>query len=107
VQTTIESNSGVATLINVFSVDPQRCEELRGLLQASTERVICKLQGWISTNILESIDASRIIIYSQWKSVGDIDALRSNPELAAYFPKISALAAMEAVVCDVSYVRHV
>jgi quinol monooxygenase YgiN len=106
VPTTIESDSGVATLINIFSVDPQQSEELRGLLRASTEGVICKLQGWISTNMLESIDASRIIIYSQWKSVGDIEAMRSSPELGSYLPKIRALAAVEAVVCDVSYVRH-
>lgn len=104
--TTIDTDSGLATLINIFNVDPQQRQELRGLLQASTEGVICKLPGWISTNMLESIDASRIIIYSQWKSVDDIEAMRSSPELAAYFPKISALATMEMAVCDVCYVRH-
>jgi quinol monooxygenase YgiN len=104
--TTIQIDSGITTLLNIFTVEPQNRQELVGLLKGSTESMMSKMPGWVSTNFLESKDGCRVIIYSQWRSAKDIDAMRKNPEMGPYLQKIAALAKFEAVTGDVTYVRH-
>src|ERR1041384_1157562 len=105
--TTIRVDSGTATLLNIFTVEPDNREKLIELLEASTENMMKKLPGWVSTNFLTSKDGRRVVIYSQWKSAKDIDAMRQNPEMGPYLQRIAALAKFEAMVCDVSSVHHV
>jgi hypothetical protein len=48
-----------------------------------------------------------VIIYGQWRRAEDIEAMRQNPKMGPYMQRIAALATMEAVMCEVSYVHHV
>jgi hypothetical protein len=32
------------------------------------------------------------VIYSQWRDLESVEAMRANPDMAAYFPRIAALA---------------
>lgn len=86
-------------LINVLSVDPAKQQALVELLTENTENVVIKtLKGWISTSLIASEDGTRVVIYSQWESPRDVDAMRSDPRMQAYFPRILALATFDSIV---------
>ena len=57
---TIEQNSGYATLINVFTVAPDRAADLAALLHTATEKVMRHQPGFRSANIHLSIDGTRV-----------------------------------------------
>jgi quinol monooxygenase YgiN len=59
--------------------------------------VIRTLKGWIATSLVASSDGTRVVIHSQWDSVRDIEAMRSDPRMQAYFPKVAALASLESM----------
>ena len=50
-----------ATLINVFTVQPERARELADLLTAATEDVMQHIDGFISANIHLSTDGTRVV----------------------------------------------
>ena len=105
-ETTIRVDDGLATLINIFTVEPENREKLVGLLKDSTETMMSKRPGWVSTNFLETKDGRRVIIYSQWRSPKDVEAMRQIPEMEPYLRRIAALARFEAMLCEVSYIHH-
>jgi quinol monooxygenase YgiN len=105
-ETTIRVDSAVTTLVNVFTVDPERQPEVLALLQEGIETMFIKMPGWISTNLLKSRDSGQIIVYSQWRDEKDIDAFRSDPRMKPYLQRFGALAKLEAFTCDVSYSFH-
>jgi quinol monooxygenase YgiN len=94
---TTPSNEPI-TLINVLSVEPQKQQELVELLRQNTETVIRTLKGWIATSLIASSDGKRVVIHSQWQTVADVEAMRSDRRMVAYFPKIAALASLESIV---------
>lgn len=95
------------TLVNVLSVQPERQKELVDMLRQNTETVIKTLNGWISTTLVASSDGKRVVIYSRWDSAADVDAMRADPRMLAYFPKIAALASFDSIagVAVVSFER--
>jgi quinol monooxygenase YgiN len=103
----IRANSEVATLINVFTVEPENQQNLIQLLKEGTETLMSKLPGYISASLHKSKDGRRVINYAQWRSAEDIEAMRTNPEVGTYFQRVKALAQFEATVCEVSNVHHV
>ncbi|HLH96538.1 MAG TPA: antibiotic biosynthesis monooxygenase [Xanthobacteraceae bacterium] len=85
------------TLVNVLSVEPQKQHELVDLLRHNTETVIKTLKGWIATDLIASSDGKRVVIHSQWDNAADIEAMRADPRMQAYFPKIKALASLDSI----------
>jgi heme-degrading monooxygenase HmoA len=65
---TIEQDSKVTTLINVFTVEPKNQQHLVDLLIETTERVMSQQEGFISANIHKSLDGTRVVNYAQWRS---------------------------------------
>ena len=76
---TITAHANHATLINVFTVQPERARELADLLTAATEDVMQHIDGFISANIHLSTDGTRVVNYAQWRSAEALQAMRSNP----------------------------
>jgi len=101
--TTIAVTKEVTTLINVLTVEPENQKKLIELLRDSTEDVVSRLDGWISTSFIAAKDQRRVVIYSQWRDVASVEAMRSNPDMVAYFPKVAALAAFDSFAGDVVY----
>jgi quinol monooxygenase YgiN len=85
-------------LINLLKVDPANQAALLALLQQNTETVIRTLHGWSTTKLIAAEDGAGVVIYSEWESAADVAAMRSDPRMQAYFPKISALASLDSVV---------
>ncbi len=106
-QTMIRANDEVATQINIFTAEPENQQKLVQLLKDGTEGFFSKKAGWISTNLLSSKDGRRIIVYSQWRSLADIEAFRQDPNMGPYLKGIAAIAKFETIPCDVTYVHHV
>ena len=104
--TTIAVTKQVTTLINILTVEPENQSKLIELLRDCTENVITKLDGWISTSFIAATDQRHVVIYSQWRDLASVEAMRANPDMAAYFPKIAALAAFDGFAGDVVYSRH-
>ena len=101
--TTIAVTKQVTTLINVLTFELENQKKVIELLRGSTENVVTKLDGWISTSFIAAKDQSRVVIYSQWRDLASVEAMRTNPDMIAYFPKIAALAALDSFAGDVVY----
>ena len=104
--TTIAVTKEVTTLINVLTVEPENQEKVIELLRGSTENVVSSLDGWISTSFIAAKDQRHVVIYSQWRDLASVEAMRTNPDMVAYFPKIAAFAAFDSFVGDVVYNHH-
>jgi len=103
---TLRTDDGLVTLINIFTVEPANQNPLIQLLTDGTEAFITKMNGWVSTNFLASKDGTRVLVYSQWRSAKDIEAMRQNPNMGPYLKQIAALAKFEAFASDVVYAHH-
>ena len=86
------------TLINVLSVEPENQQALLASLKANTETVITSLKGWISTRLVASLDGKRVVICSEWETPADVDAMRADPRMVAYFPHVAALASFDSTL---------
>jgi quinol monooxygenase YgiN len=90
--TTIEQNSGYATLINVFIVEPDRAAELAALLHTATQEVMRHQPGFRSANIHLSTDGTRVVNYAQWDSAEAYRAMLANPTTQQHMAEAAALA---------------
>jgi quinol monooxygenase YgiN len=89
---TINSGSGICTLINVFAVDPEKHQELFDLLKEATEKVMCKLPGYISANLHISDDKKTVTNYAQWASVEDFQQMQKSEEVQKHMKQAAAVA---------------
>jgi quinol monooxygenase YgiN len=103
-KTMIEKDAPVVTLINVFTVDPSRQDELVKLLDHATEQVMRKLPGFVSANIHRGLDGRHVANYAQWTSREAMEAMLTNPEaqhhmriaasIAQYAPNLYSVASV-------------
>jgi quinol monooxygenase YgiN len=104
--TTIAVTKEVTTLINILTVEPENQQKLIELLRDNTENVVNRLDGWMSTSFIAAKDQRHVVIYSQWRDFASVEAMRANPDMVAYFPRIAALAAFDGFAGDVVYNHH-
>jgi quinol monooxygenase YgiN len=90
--TTITQHSEYATLINVFTVEPDRAAELAAALATATEDVMRHQPGFRSANIHVSTDGTRVVNYAQWDSEQAYRAMLSNPTTQEHMAAAAALA---------------
>jgi quinol monooxygenase YgiN len=90
--TSIQQNSGYATLINVFTVDPDRATQLADLLHTATEEVMRHQPGFRSANIHVSTDGTRVVNYAQWDSAEAYRAMLDNPTTHQHMAQAASLA---------------
>jgi quinol monooxygenase YgiN len=91
------SNESVI-LINILKVKPGKQQDaLLALLKQNIDTVIRTLNGWKATRLIAAKDGSGVAIYSEWETPAAIEAMRSDPRMQAYFPKISELASLDSI----------
>ncbi|MBF6064297.1 antibiotic biosynthesis monooxygenase [Nocardia terpenica] len=106
-ETTIVTDAPIATLINVFTVRPDRQRALVDLLAEATEQVIRHSPGFISANFHVSTDGVRVVNYAQWESPEAMQAMLDDPAARAHIQEASALAdSVEPHVYTVASVHH-
>jgi quinol monooxygenase YgiN len=85
-------------LINLLKVKPGKQDALIALLKQNTDTVIRTLHGWKTTRLIAAKDGAGVVIYSEWETPAAVEAMRSDPRMKAYFPKISELASLDSSV---------
>jgi quinol monooxygenase YgiN len=80
------------TLINVFNVDPANQERVLQLLIDATDKVICKLPGFVSAAFHRSLDGTQVANYAQWTSKEAFEAMLENPSAQEHMMAIRATA---------------
>jgi quinol monooxygenase YgiN len=98
---TIEKGQKVMTLVNIFTVSPDKQEELADLLVRATNDTMRHLPGFVSASIHRSLDGGKVINYAQWQSQADFAALKKNPKARSHMEAAAALATFEPIVCGV------
>jgi quinol monooxygenase YgiN len=87
-----------AILINVLKVEPEKQEALMVLLKQNIDAVVRTLDGWQSSRLIAAADRTSVVIYSEWHTPAAIDAMRNDPRMKAYLPKILALASIDSLL---------
>lgn len=103
---TIRTGSGLTTLINVFTVDPARQQELVDVLSRATQEVICHLPGFVSANIHASVDGTKVVNYAQWESPEALQAMLADPSARPHLDQAAALGSFEPNLYEVAFVHH-
>jgi quinol monooxygenase YgiN len=89
---TITAHADHATLVNVFTVEPERARQLVDLLTAATDEVMQHIDGFISANIHLSTDGTRVVNYAQWRSAGAFQAMLQDPAARQHMAQCAELA---------------
>jgi quinol monooxygenase YgiN len=85
-------------LINLLKVKPGKQDALIALLEQNIDTVIRTLHGWRATRLIAAKDGAGVVIYSEWENPAAIEAMRNDPRMKAYFPKIAELASLDSIV---------
>jgi heme-degrading monooxygenase HmoA len=85
-------------LINMLKVEPDKQDALIALLKQNTHTMVCTLNGWKTTRLIAAKDGAGVVIYSEWETPAAFEAMRSDPRMKAYLPKIIELASVDSIV---------
>jgi quinol monooxygenase YgiN len=99
---TINKGSDVLTLVNVFTVEPGKQDELVKLLTDATEQTMKHLPGFVSANIHRSLDGTRVVNYAQWASVAAFEAMKQDPKAGPHMKAAAGLAKFDPILCEVA-----
>ena len=88
----IAPEGGIVTLINVFTVAPEKQAPLIEVLNRATVEVMRGLPGFVSASIHKSVDGTRVTNYAQWESQAAFDAMLKNEAARAHMSQAAALA---------------
>ncbi|QHT65558.1 antibiotic biosynthesis monooxygenase [Rhodocytophaga rosea] len=90
--TTIDDSNHYCTLINVFTVTPDKHQELFEVLKEATEKVMCHLPGYISANLHSSGDKKTVTNYAQWATLEDFLNMLRNEEAQKHMKQAASIA---------------
>lgn len=107
ITTTVTVDQNVVTLINVFTVLPERQQELVDLLASVTDEVMVGIAGFVSANIHASLDGTKVVNYAQWASEEHFEAMLQSPVAGEHMAKASAIADAEPHLYCVASVHHI
>jgi quinol monooxygenase YgiN len=93
--TTISKSNKLVTLINVFTGAPAHQQEVVDLLARATATSVRHAPGFISASLHRSLDGTKVVMYAQWRSIEDYEAMRENPAPLPYLQQAVALAKFE------------
>ena len=88
----INTKAKVITLINTFTVKPEKQMELIGVLNEATEKFMMKLDGFVSASVHRGIDGKSVANYAQWESKEHMDRMYNNPAAQEHMQVAAKLA---------------
>lgn len=92
---TISKSDKLLTLINVFTVEPAKQQQLVDLLARATDASVRHVPGFISASLHRGLDGTKVTMYAQWRSIEDYQAMRANPAASPYMQQALALGTFE------------
>ena len=84
-------------LINLLKVKLGKQDALIALLKQNIDTVIRTLPGWKTTRLIAAKDGAGVVIYSEWQTPEAVEAMRNDPRMKAYFPRIAELASLDSM----------
>jgi quinol monooxygenase YgiN len=87
-----------AILVNVLKVEPGNQAALIALLKQNIDTVVRTLAGWRASRLIAATDGASVIIYSEWNTPAAVEAMRADPRMQAYFPRIRELASFDSTL---------
>jgi quinol monooxygenase YgiN len=99
---TISKGGTPLTLINVFTVPPEKQEELIALLTEVTERNVRHRKGFISASLHRGIDGGKVTMYAQWASIDDYESMRNDSGSSPALEKALAFAKFDPGMYEVA-----
>ena len=90
-------------LVNMLKVEPAKQKALLASLKENTDTVISTLDGWKTTRLIAANDGAGVVIVSEWETPAAVAAMRDDPRMQAYFPKVLALASFESTVGEIAF----
>lgn len=90
--TTLDPSRGYLVLINTFTVEPERAEELVAALSRATEHGMRQRPGFVSANLHISTDKRHVANYAQWRSQEDLDTMMKDPKAQEHMREIAVIA---------------
>jgi heme-degrading monooxygenase HmoA len=87
----VEGNNPI-TLINVFTVAPEKADELIALLDKATTDVMSRQPGFVSANIHRSLDGRHVANYAQWRTKEDFEAMQRKADVQHHMGAAAKLA---------------
>jgi len=98
---TISQDRKLMTLVNVFTVSPEKQNELAELLLRATDETMRHLPGFISASIHRNVDGTKVVNDAQWRSHEDFAALKDNPRARPHMEAAARLAKFAPIVFEV------
>ena len=99
--TTISAKSDVMTLINMFTVEPANQRRLVELLTEVTEVSVRRAPGFVSASLHRSTDGTKVVMYAQWQSIDDYQAMRQDRATLPFLQEMLTIARFEPGVYEV------
>ena len=103
---TIDSNSKVMTLVNVFTVEPNNQQRLVDLLIEATKKVMSQQEGFVSANLHKSLDGTKVVNYAQWKSKEAFEKMLKNPTAITHMNEAFSIAKVDGSLYEVVFVEN-
>lgn len=88
----LDPGQDYVVLINTFSVDPDRADELLAFLSEATENGMRHRPGFVSASLHMSDDRRHVANYAQWRSRDDIDAMMRDDAARQHMSAAAAIA---------------
>jgi quinol monooxygenase YgiN len=104
--TTIQRDRKIATLINVFTVEPKNQQRLVDTLMEATKKVMSQQEGFISANIHKSLDGTRVVNYAQWKSKEAFEKMLKNPRAIIHMDDALSISKVDGSIYEVVFVEN-
>lgn len=89
---TLDPNASKITTINVYTVSPERAEQVLKYLIHSAEETVRHQPGFLSFSFHLSLDRTQIVNYGQWESREAVMAARTNPQIVALMAETTKIA---------------
>ncbi|MGI5466666.1 antibiotic biosynthesis monooxygenase family protein [Streptomyces sp. CA-132043] len=90
--TTISADADLVTLVNVFTVAPERQIELADALDRATRDVFLSVPGFVSANLHVSLDGHRVVNYAQWASEQQYKEALQRSDVREHIAEAAAIA---------------
>ena len=100
---TIKIDQDIITLINVFTVDPSKQQQLVDALVETNKQVWRLQDGYVSASIHKSQDMKKVVNYVQYKGKEAFDKRLDNPEAIIHMNKVLFMAKADGHLYDVVF----
>ena len=89
---TIAKGDRPMTVINVFTVEPQKQARLVELLTRATETSIRHVPGFVAAALHRSLDGTKVTMYAQWATPDDYERMRARPDASPFLTEALTIA---------------